>query len=77
MSITATVENDSIKLPPGVHVPDGTKVEIVLQGDTAAEAESGGTLKWMLQYAGLIEGPEDLAAEHDHYVHGTPKRHDQ
>lgn len=28
MSITATVENDTIKLP--VHVPDGTKVEIVL-----------------------------------------------
>ena len=28
MSITGTVENDIIKLPPGVHLPDGTKVSI-------------------------------------------------
>ena len=28
MSITAIVENDTIKLPAGVHVPDGTKVSI-------------------------------------------------
>ena len=24
--------------------------------------------------AGTVEGPEDWAAEHDHYIHGTPKR---
>lgn len=28
MSITATVENNTIKLPPGVHLPDGTEVSI-------------------------------------------------
>lgn len=28
MSFTATVENDTIKLPPGVHLPDGTEVWI-------------------------------------------------
>ena len=28
MSITATVENDTIKLPPGVHLPDGTTVTV-------------------------------------------------
>lgn len=26
--------------------------------------------------AGTVEGPPDWAAEHDHYVHGTPKRTD-
>lgn len=35
MSITAIVENDTIKLPPGLHVPDGTKAEIVLQTEEA------------------------------------------
>lgn len=25
---------------------------------------------------GVVEGPEDLAAEHDHYLYGTPKRQD-
>ena len=24
--------------------------------------------------AGTVEGPEDWAAEHDHYLRGTPKR---
>ena len=28
MSITAIVENDTIKLPDGVHWPDGTRVHI-------------------------------------------------
>ena len=41
MSITAVVENDSIKLPPGMHVPDGTQVEITLPepSDPANAAE--------------------------------------
>ena len=33
MSITAIVENDTIKLP--MHVPDGTRVEITLPGESA------------------------------------------
>ncbi len=74
MSITAVVENDSIKLPPGVHVPDGTKVEITIAENAAVESKPVGTLGWMMKYAGIIEGPEDLATEHDHYIHGTPKR---
>jgi len=28
MSITATVENDTIKLPEGIHLPDGTQVTV-------------------------------------------------
>ncbi len=34
MSITVIVENDTIKLP--VHVPDGTRVEVLLPGEGAA-----------------------------------------
>ena len=72
MSITATVENDTIKLP--VHVPDGTRVEITLP-EPAQPAETGNALAWMGKYVGCIKDlPEDFAAEHDHYIHGTPKR---
>lgn len=28
MSITATIQNDTIKLPPGVHWPDGMLVRV-------------------------------------------------
>ena len=70
MSITAIVENDTIKLPPGVHVPDGTSARIIFEtvvGRTLAE-----------RYAGLIgitdALPEDMAENHDHYLHGAPKK---
>ena len=72
----AIVENDTIKLP--VHVPDGTRVEIMLPGESAVAPsdEKGGTLYDTLkEFIGKAEGlPEDFAAEHDHYIHGTPKR---
>ena len=77
MSITAIVENDTIKLPADVHVPDGTRVEITLPEQSARVAEGEGeTLYDVLKdFIGCIkDGPEDLAAEHDHYAHGTPKR---
>jgi hypothetical protein len=69
MSITATVENGTIKLPPGVHLPDGTKVRVETEkpGDDAP-------LAWMHEFAGSVSAPSDLAAEHDHYARGTPKR---
>jgi len=75
VSITATVENDTIKLPPGVHLPVGTEVEVLLPGG-GVSPEGGTTLyERMKDLIGCIkDGPEDLAAEHDHYVHGTPNR---
>lgn len=74
MSITAIVENGTIKLP--VFVPDGTRVEITVVEDKAVP-ETQSTTDWLKKYAGSIEGPEDFAAEHDHYIHGTPKRSDR
>ena len=37
MSITAIVENDMIRLPAGLHVPDGTAVRLDI-GDVGAAA---------------------------------------
>lgn len=72
MSITAIVENDTIKLPPGVHLPDGTKVHIQAEAPKPSTPADG--LAWLKKHAGVISGPSDLAAEHDHYARGTPKR---
>jgi hypothetical protein len=74
MSITAIVENDTIKLP--MHVPDGTQVEISVRPADGAEEEEDLTLYETLKdIIGKAEGlPPDFAAEHDHYLHGTPKR---
>jgi len=37
MSITATVEKDTIKLPDGVHVPDGTRVQLEIATASASQ----------------------------------------
>lgn len=75
MSITATVTNDTIKLPAGVHVPDGTKVEITLPEEGSAGEASATLYDSLKDFIGAAQGlPEDFAAEHDHYLHGTPKR---
>ena len=54
MSITATVENDTIKLPAHVHLPDGTQVRLEPIAPKAA------TRQWPAGYfartAGLLAG---------------------
>ena len=75
MSITLAVEKDTIKLPTGVHLPDGTKVEVILPGETVAKEEGATLYERMKDFVGCLkDGPADLAAEHDHYAHGAPKR---
>jgi hypothetical protein len=75
VSITATVENDTIKLPPGVHLPDGTEVKVFLPGGSVSPEEETTLYKQLEDFVGCIkDGPEDLAAEHDHYAHGKPRR---
>ncbi len=74
MSITATVTNDTIKLPEGVHFPDGTTVRIeqVTGEQEPAKKTFGERYK---KYVGIMkDGPVDLAENHDHYLYGTPKR---
>ncbi len=72
MSITAIVENDTIKLPPGVHVPDGTKVEITLPGETSGRPN---VAQRYAKLTGLADDmPSDLARNLDHYIHGHTKK---
>jgi hypothetical protein len=67
MSFTATVENDTIKLPPGVHLPDGTQV-------TVKPAEGSFTERYA-EFIGVDDTlPEDFAVNHDHYLHGARKQ---
>lgn len=73
MSITAIVENDTIKLP--VHVPDGTRLEITLPAESAAPTARGTLAERYAKYVGLADDlPPDMAKSHDHYLHGAPKR---
>ena len=73
MSITVTVENDTIKLP--VHVPDGTRLEITLPAESAETDHRRTLAERYAKFVGLADDlPPDMAKNHDHYLHGAPKR---
>jgi hypothetical protein len=71
MSITGIVENDTIKLP--VHIPDGTKVEIIVTEENT-EAVMPGFLREVLAVAKPQDWPADYALNHAHYTKGEPPR---
>jgi hypothetical protein len=57
-------------------VPSGTKVRIELIEPIETELDSTPTLaERYASIIGIVEGlPADMAEEHDHYIHGTPRR---
>ena len=72
MSVTGTVENGVVKLPAGVQLPDGTEVEVTLLVATKeAEQFTDELVRIASQTKNL---PADLARNHDHYLHGLPKK---
>lgn len=73
MTVLAKVHNHAIQLPPEVKVADGTEVQVVLP--SAVPAEPASFFDTIRDLIGSIkDGPEDLAAEHDHYIRETRKR---
>jgi hypothetical protein len=73
MSYTGTVSKGTVILPSDAKLPDGTRVRVEPIEEIPA-AESIG--KKLVKMAGILKDlPSDFAENHDHYVHGTPKRH--
>jgi hypothetical protein len=77
MSFTATVEKGVIKLPPGVQLPDGTRVVVepaVVDAPAKAPAQESFAERYA-NYIGCVDtGLGDLAKNHDHHLYGTAKR---
>lgn len=72
MTLTGTVVAGTIVLDTPDQLPEGARVEVVFK----VPDESPTTLQeTLLQQAGCMTGlPPDMAQQHDHYIHGTPKR---
>ncbi len=77
MTYQGRVQNGVIVLDDHVRLPDGTVVSVQTipppaDGD---EAEADRLAEAMLKLAGTVTGlPPDFARNHDHYLHGQPKR---
>ena len=71
MTYEGTVTNGTIVLHGDVQLPEGTRVEVTPLQENP-QAPLGQRLMWL---AGSIpDMPADFAAQHDHYLHGTPRR---
>ena len=71
MSITATVSDGKIVLPPGAQWPNGSVVRVEL----VKEDELPTLLEDMKDFIGVGDpGVTDMAENHNHYLHGYPKK---
>lgn len=68
MELEGTVHNGVIVVESDSPLPEGAEVKVVVP----VESTLGERLK---KFKGIAqELPADLAENHDHYLHGTPKR---
>ncbi|MCI0492845.1 MAG: hypothetical protein L0Z07_07905 [Planctomycetes bacterium] len=82
MTYQGTVQNGVILIDGGVRLPEGAEVRIEIadgvqpRADTSGEPTIGQKLAALARkYENLpCDLPEDLAINHDHYLHGLPKR---
>lgn len=77
ITLTGTVQNGVVVLD-GPVPPDGTKLALTVLPEPTPPAQADtpkGSLAFLLELAGTVPDlPPDFAAEHDHYIHGTPRR---
>ena len=79
MTLLGHIQNGMIVLDEATTLPDGMKVRVAIVpvGPTpAGETSQPRTLLDHYQsIIGVIDDmPEDFAEQHDHYIHGTPKK---
>ena len=77
MTYRGTVSKGVVVLEPGARLPEGADVTVTVVGQPAAKSGPGPqTLAArLMKYAGAVKGlPSDLARNHDHYIHGTPRK---
>jgi hypothetical protein len=78
MTYIGTVKKGVVVLPPDAKLPEGAKVMVELRPEKkqSDNGEKGKTLAERYgKFIGVCKGlPSDLAEQHDHYIHGTPKK---
>jgi hypothetical protein len=71
MSITGTLEDGKIVLPPGVAWPNGAKVRIELLEERKPSDQKPSVWDVLKKYEGIVDDmPADLAKNHDKYARG-------
>lgn len=70
MTLSGHIKGGVVVLDEPADLPEGASVKIELITEVGEESLS----KMLLRHAGRVKGlPTDLAENHDHYIHGTPR----
>ena len=70
---TGQVQNGVVVFDEGTpRLPEGTKVQVEAADLKEAVADLS---RILLEFAGKTQGlPSDMAEQHDHYLHGLPRK---
>ena len=71
MTFRGHIKNGQVLLDEPARLPDGVEVSVAV---IEPQPSSGTVWDKLRALAGTVEGPVDWARNHDHYIHGTPKR---
>ena len=72
MLLEGTIRNGTIVLDQPQTIAEGTRVKVSVE---PTEEDGRSLHDFLMKHAGTATGlPSDLAEQHDHYIHGTPKR---
>ena len=72
MKYNGTVKGGVVVLEGATTLDEGTRVQVEPVGPNSATATLGQRLK---RFAGTAKQlPNDMARNHDHYLHGRPKK---
>lgn len=80
MTYDGTVQNGVIVLADGNILPEGMKVQVATPSSPIEAASSKKPIGELLYELAVwaetqpCDLPEDLAINHDHYLHGVPKK---
>jgi hypothetical protein len=75
MTYRGHIQNGQIVLDEPANLPDGSPVTVIVSNGTPVPQGAPTVWDALLDVAGTVEGlPPDMAENHDHYIHGTPKR---
>jgi len=76
MSLEGRIHEGTVVFDAPVSLPEGTRVRVEPVSEPTKDQKGQMSLLEVLgDIVGAIDGlPGDLAAQHDHYLYGTPKR---
>ena len=76
-TLTATFDGQALWPETPLDLEMNGRYVILVEPVLADEGERGDVWDLLETLAGTVDAPSDWAAEHDHYLYGTPKRHSE